>query len=125
VAVFETVVSALLTILKVTGFGFGTSTEGAVYLHVRGATVVQAVSVPCVALPFVTPLTLQVRPKLLVPVTVAVRVKVPPKATVEAEVFSVRVIAACAVLAPQAQASAKAKHDRASFFIGLFPLDAL
>ena len=52
VVVFEVTPSAWLTILKVTGLGFGTSTEGAVYLHVRGAVVVQAVSVPCVALPF-------------------------------------------------------------------------
>jgi hypothetical protein len=85
----------------------------------------EPVSVPVEEFPFVTPLTLQVRPVLLVPLTVAVRVRVPPKATVEAEVFSVRVIAACAVLPHQTHASVKAKHDSASFFIGLFPPEAL
>ena len=98
VVVAVLVLEAVLTILKVTGFGFGTFTDGAVYLQVRGATVVQAVSMPCVALPFVTPLTLQVRPRLVVPLTVAVRVRVPPNATVVAEGFSVRVMAAFAVL---------------------------
>jgi hypothetical protein len=93
VVVVETLATAALTILKVIGFGLGTSTEGAVYLHVRGAEVVQAVRVPCAALPLVTPLTLQVSPKLEVLVTVAVKVRVPPKATVGAEVFSARVTA--------------------------------
>src|SRR5208282_4095562 len=78
VVVLLTLVDAALTILKVTGLGLGTSTGGAVYLQVRGAVVVQEVRVPCVELPLVTPLTLQVRPRLLVPETVAVRVRVPP-----------------------------------------------
>lgn len=85
----------------------------------------EPVSVPVEEFPFVTPLTLQVRPVLVVPLTVAVRVRVLPKATVEAEVFSVRVMVACAVLPPQTHASAKAKHDSANFFIGLFSPEPL
>ena len=85
----------------------------------------EPVSAPVEEFPFVTPFTLQVRPVLGVPLTVAVRVRVPPKATVEAEVFSVRVIAACAVVPPQTHASAKPKHDSASFFVGLFTPKAL
>jgi len=49
-------------------------------VHVRGAVVVQPVSVPCVALPFRTPLTYQFRAVLVVPLRVAVNTCVPPSA---------------------------------------------
>jgi hypothetical protein len=111
----------VLTILKVTGFGLGTSTEGALYLHVRGTTVVQEVRVPSVELPLVTPLTLQVKPRVDVPLTVAVKVREPPRATEEAEGTRVRVTVALAAVLPHPHASAKTKHDKANFFIGIFP----
>jgi hypothetical protein len=121
VVVLVTAVSAALTISKVTGFGLGTSTEGAVYLQVRGVVVVQEVSVPSVELPFLTPFTFQVSPRLEVPVIVAVKVSVPPNATVEAEGTKVRVTLAWALLLPQTNVSTRAKHASASFFIGLTP----
>jgi hypothetical protein len=76
------------------------------------------VRAPVEEFPFVTPLTLQVRPVLVVPLTVAVRVRVLPKATEEAEVLRVRVIAACAAPALQKHTSTQVKHDKTDFFMG-------
>src|SRR5208282_5612157 len=73
--------SAELATSITAGLGLGTSTGGAVYLHVRGTDVVQAVRVPSVELPFKTPLTYQFRAVLVVaPVMVAVNTCVPPRA---------------------------------------------
>ena len=77
--------SATLDTLMTAGFGLGLVVAGAVYLHVQGATVVQAVRVPCAELPFTTLFTYQFSAVLLVPVIVAVNTFVPPRATVAVE----------------------------------------
>ena len=62
-------------------------------MHVRGATVVQPVSVPWVELPFSTPLTYQSSAVLVVPLRVAVNTCLPPSATFALEGLRVTVMA--------------------------------
>jgi hypothetical protein len=71
--------SAALATSTTAGLGLGTD-EGAVYLHVQGDEVVQAVKMPWVELPFFTPFTYQFNAVSVVPLIVAVNTCEAPKA---------------------------------------------